>query len=210
MNKFLEMKERGETIPFSDLLKDIPPDDVLAELFPALDGRKRPLVTHREMQVLKLRLDGLTQAGIAGKLQLTPAQTSYSSARIKNALHKNVPPYVKVDSPALGKILGMDTSAPAQCTTRAERVPAPPPPSLDYKNIVSIFDQPIFLLLTWSEIQIIIDALKLYEQELAAASAMPTVSAGTEESPLQVETVTGLLNRAQTAIANREHKKDVR
>ena len=76
-------------------------------------------------------------------------------------------------------------------------------------EIVSIFDQPIFLLLTWSEIQIIIDALKLYEQELAAASAMPAVSAGTEESPLQVETVTGLLNRAQTAIANREHKKDV-
>lgn len=209
MNKFLEMKERGETILFSDLLKDIPPDDVLAELFPVLSDRKRPLVTHREMQVLKLRLDGLTQAGIAEELQLTPAQTSYSSAKIKNALHKNVPPYVKVDIPALGKILCVDTSSPAQCTIRAERVAAPPPPSLDYKNIVNIFDQPVFLLLTWNEIKIVIDALRLYEQELAAASSLPTDAAGTEDSPLQVETVTGLRNRAQAAIANREPKEDV-
>lgn len=116
---------------------------------------------------------------------------------------------MKVDIPALGKILRVDTSSPAQCTTRAERLPAPPPSSLDCKNIVSIFDQPIFLLLTWSEIKIVIDALKLYEQELAAASSLSTVNAGTEDSPLQVETVTGLLNRAQTAIANREPKEDV-
>lgn len=208
MNKFLEMKERGEAVLFSELLNDIPPDDVLAKLFPALGSRKRPLVTHREIQILKLRLDGLTLAGIAERLQLTPAQTAYSSARVKNSLHKNIPPYVKVDIPALGKILCVDTSSPDQYATRAERLPAPPPPSLDYKNIVNLFDQPVFLLLTWSEIQIVIDALKLYERELAAANALPTNNSGIEDSPLQVETVTGLRHRAQAVIAVKEPKED--
>ena len=31
-NKFLEQKERGETILFTELLKEIPDDDILLEL----------------------------------------------------------------------------------------------------------------------------------------------------------------------------------
>lgn len=34
MDRFLEMKERGETILFSELLAEIPSDDVLRVLFP--------------------------------------------------------------------------------------------------------------------------------------------------------------------------------
>ena len=33
-NKFLEQKERGETILFTELLKEIPDDDILLELLP--------------------------------------------------------------------------------------------------------------------------------------------------------------------------------
>lgn len=107
MNRFLEMKERGETILFSEILENIPPDDVLAELFPDLNNFDRSRANHREMQILKLRLDGLTQPQIAEKMNLTQGQVSYSSARIKNALHGGIPPYIEVDIPALKRILRM-------------------------------------------------------------------------------------------------------
>lgn len=83
MNKFLEMKERGETILFSELLKDIPPNWVLCELFSLPDSQHRSMVSHRGMEILKLRLEGLNQSQIAEKLNLTPGQVSYTSATIK-------------------------------------------------------------------------------------------------------------------------------
>ena len=68
MNKFWEMKERGETILFSELLKDIPPDHILIDLFPNKRNPVRLLVSHAELEVLNLRLKGFTQAEIAEQL----------------------------------------------------------------------------------------------------------------------------------------------
>lgn len=105
MNRFLEMKEHGEKIPFSELLKDIPSDDVLAELFPDPMRWGKSLATHKEMLILKLRVEGLTLRQIAEGLNLTPGQVSYLSKNVKNALHNKLPSYVEVDVPALKKIL---------------------------------------------------------------------------------------------------------
>lgn len=105
MNKFLEMKERGEEIPFSILLDDIPPDHILIKLFPNAYNPRRLLVSHSGLEVLNLRLKGFTQAEIAEQLGLTSSQVAYRSKEIKNALHMNVPPYIHVDIPALGRLL---------------------------------------------------------------------------------------------------------
>lgn len=126
MNKFLEMKERGETILFSELLKDIPPNWVLCELFSLPDSQHRSMVSHRGMEILKLRLEGLNQSQIAEKLNLTPGQVSYTSATIKNTLHGSVPPYIEVDIPALRKILRMKIAPPAKYTRLSELLEAMP------------------------------------------------------------------------------------
>lgn len=99
MNRFLEMKERGETILFSELLDDIPADDVLAELLPN--------ASQRELKILKLRSEGLCQAEIAEKLKLTLGQVTYVSARIRKHLYGNIPSYIDVDIPPLRKVLGL-------------------------------------------------------------------------------------------------------
>ena len=99
MNRFLEMKERGETILFSELLDEIPADDVLPGLLPD--------ISQRELKVLKLRLEGLCQPEIAERLNLTLGQVTYTSARVKNRLHRNVPPYIDVDIQSLRKLLGL-------------------------------------------------------------------------------------------------------
>lgn len=99
MNRFLEMKERGETILFSELLDDIPADDVLAELLPN--------ISQRELNVLKLRLEGLCQAEIAEKLNLTLGQVTYVYARIRKHLYRNIPSYIDVDIPPLRKLLDL-------------------------------------------------------------------------------------------------------
>ena len=71
MDRFLAMKERGETILFSELLAEIPSDDVLRVLFPAQKRTWKQLATKRGMEVLKLHLDGFRQPEIAKKLDLT-------------------------------------------------------------------------------------------------------------------------------------------
>lgn len=108
MDKFLEMKERGETILFSELLAEIPSDDVLRVLFPPQKRAWKQLATKRGMEVLKLHLNGFRQPEIAEKLDLTPSQVAYASAMIKNSLYKRIPPYIDVDIPSLRKILGLE------------------------------------------------------------------------------------------------------
>lgn len=107
MNKFLEMKKRGETILFSELLKDIPPDHILIDLFPNKRNPVRLLVSHAELEVLSLRLKGFTQAEIAEQLGITPGQVAYRSREVTNALYTNVPPYICIDIPALRRILNV-------------------------------------------------------------------------------------------------------
>lgn len=113
MNKFLLMKERGETISFSDILKDIPEDSVLRELLPNPNGSGKKFITHRGMKVLKLRLDGFRQPEIAERLNMTPGQVAYVSADIKNCLYRGVPSYIDMDIPALRKILRLELKEPS-------------------------------------------------------------------------------------------------
>ena len=108
MDRFLAMKERGETILFSELLAEIPSDDVLRVLFPPQKRTWKQLATKRGMEVLKLHLNGFRQPEIAKKLDLTSNQVAYASAMIKNSLYKSIPPYIDVDIPSLRKILGLE------------------------------------------------------------------------------------------------------
>ena len=116
MNKFLLMKERGDTILFSDLLAEIPDDDVLRELMPNPYGPDKRFITHRGMKVLKLRLDGLRQTEIAEQLNMTPGQVAYVSAEIKNCLYIAIPSYIDIDIPALRKILRLNLKEPSGYT----------------------------------------------------------------------------------------------
>ena len=108
MDRILAMKERGETMLFSELLAEIPSDDVLRVLFPPQKRTSKQLVTKRGMEVLKLHLNGFRQPEIAERLGLTLSQVTYASAMIKNSLYKRIPPYVDVDNPSLRKILGLE------------------------------------------------------------------------------------------------------
>ncbi len=107
MDQFLEMKERGEIIRFSELLSEIPSDDVLLELFPDPQRPHKLLVNHRQLEVLKLRLNGLRLPEISEQLGFTPSQTAYASAMAAKSLFRRIPPYMDADIPALRKLLGM-------------------------------------------------------------------------------------------------------
>ncbi|NCE65096.1 hypothetical protein D1159_11045 [Pseudoflavonifractor sp. 524-17] len=108
MDRFLAMKEHGETILFSELLAELPSDDVLRVLFPPQKKTWKQLATRRGLEVLKLHLNGLHQPEIADRLGLTPGQAAYAFVEIKNCLYKRIPPYIDVDIPPLRKILGLE------------------------------------------------------------------------------------------------------
>lgn len=120
MNRFLEMKERGETILFSQLLEEIPPEDVLRELLSDPQNPKKQLITRRKLEVLKLRLDGLCQPEIAGRLGLTLGQVAYASVAATNYLHGRIPPYIEVDIPPLRRLLGLKEREPTGYTLLSE------------------------------------------------------------------------------------------
>lgn len=104
----LVRKSKGEKIPFSELLASPPSDDVLAELLPDPQNIGRPLVTQRELAVLKLRLDGFRQPEIAERLGLTTGQVAHASRMIKNCIHNHgVPSYIDVNVPSLRRLLDL-------------------------------------------------------------------------------------------------------
>lgn len=106
MNRLLEKKECGNTILFSELLKDIPSDDVLAELLPAPLMPGKPFITKRGLEVLKLRLEGLRQPEIAERLGLTRGQVARASRMAIDCRY--APPYIDIDVPSLRRLLGLD------------------------------------------------------------------------------------------------------
>ena len=101
MDDFRERIERGETILFSEILKHIPSDEVLAHLFPDPYSQGQPAITHFGLEVLELRLQGLKQVQIAEKLQTTKSRVAYWSQMTMNSLHKDCLDHVEVDIPAL-------------------------------------------------------------------------------------------------------------
>lgn len=107
-NDFLTRKTNGEKILFSELLIDPPSDEVLVELLPCGRG-SRPRLSQSELRILKLRLDGLTNAEVAEKLSLAREQVvrQFKNSR-KKLLTCPIPDYIELDHPAIRRNRDMD------------------------------------------------------------------------------------------------------
>lgn len=82
-----EKVKKGETILFSEVLEQIPSDEVLSELFPdPYQGKSS--ITHFGLEVLKLRLQGFKQVQIAEMLRTTKSRVSYWSQTTINGLYR--------------------------------------------------------------------------------------------------------------------------
>ena len=120
MDDFRERIERGETILFSEILKHIPSDEVLAHLFPDPYSQGQPAITHFGLEVLELRLQGLKQVQIAEKLQTTKSRVAYWSQMTMNSLHKDCLDHVEVDIPALRRLLNLERLPEGRYTKLSE------------------------------------------------------------------------------------------
>lgn len=107
MADLLKRIENGETILFSEILENIPPDEVLLNVFPDPFVRDRPAVTHFGLEILKLRLQGLKLTQVAEALQDIQSRVAYWSQMTVNSLRHFIPSYVAVDMPALRRMLHM-------------------------------------------------------------------------------------------------------
>lgn len=108
MNSFFEMKKHRETILFSELLATPPPDDVLLDLFQCSWGGC-PYITQSGLEILKLRLDGLTAQEVGEKLNLTLGQVNGRFQHIKTRLMMNtLPDYIEIDVPVIRRLRGME------------------------------------------------------------------------------------------------------
>lgn len=107
INQFLKRKEDGQKILFSELLDNIPSDEVLAELFSFPDDSSRYNITHFGLEILKLRLKGYVQSQIIEELQTTKGRVSYWSSLTKHYLSRYMPECFEIDIPGLRKLLCM-------------------------------------------------------------------------------------------------------
>ena len=105
MDQLLEKAAHGEVIHFSDLLRNIPSDDILSKLF---FNPKHPVnngISKFGLEVLNLRLKGFKLSEIADKLQTSISQVAYWSRRTRNCLLTGVSNYIDIDIPALRRLL---------------------------------------------------------------------------------------------------------
>ena len=115
MDDFRERIERGETILFSEILKHIPSDEVLAHLFPDPYSQGQPAITHFGLEVLELRLQGLKQVQIAEKLQTTKSRVAYWSQMTMNSLHKDCLDHVEAIVVPIPETASEVTGCSRQC-----------------------------------------------------------------------------------------------
>ena len=94
-------------ILFSELLANIPSDEVLTELLPDPYRPQRALTTHSGLEVLKLRLEGLDTAQTAERLHMTLSQADHRLRKTVRQLTRYIPENIVIDIPALRKILGI-------------------------------------------------------------------------------------------------------
>ena len=92
-------------ILFSELLANIPSDEVLTELLPDPYRPQRALTTHSGLEVLKLRLEGLDTAQTAERLHMTLSQADHRLRKTVRQLTRYIPENIVIDIPALRKIL---------------------------------------------------------------------------------------------------------
>ena len=105
MDQLLEKASHGEAIHFSELLRDIPSDEILANLFFDPEHPENNGVSQFGLEVLKLRLEGYKLSEIADRLRTPASKVAYWSRKTRNCLLKGVPDYIDVDIPALRRLL---------------------------------------------------------------------------------------------------------
>ena len=114
-----EKVKKGETILFSEVLEQIPSDEVLSELFPdPYQGKSS--ITHFGLEVLKLRLQGFKQVQIAEMLRTTKSRVSYWSQTTINGLYRTRPVNVEIDIPALRRLLNLEWTTEGRYTRLSE------------------------------------------------------------------------------------------
>ena len=110
-NKKVTPAPQGEVtekkILFSELLANIPSDEVLTELLPDPYRPQRALTMHSGLEVLKLRLEGLNTAQTAERLHMTVGQADHRIRKTVRQLTRYIPENIVIDIPALRKILGI-------------------------------------------------------------------------------------------------------
>lgn len=105
MDQLLVKASHGEAIHFSELLRDIPSDEILANLFFDPEHPENNGVSQFGLEVLKLRLEGYKLSEIADRLRTPASKVAYWSRKTRNCLLKGVPDCIDVDIPALRRLL---------------------------------------------------------------------------------------------------------
>ena len=107
-NDFVIRKAKGEKILLSELLATPPSDDVLLELFPLGRGGQ-PFTTKSALEIMKLRLEGLTATEVGEKLGLALGQVNGRFQTLRVKLTGNIlPDYLEIDVPGIRRLRGMD------------------------------------------------------------------------------------------------------
>ena len=113
--------QRQESVLFSEILEHIPPADQLSEFFPAPTDPYKSDIKPFGLEVLKLRLEGLTLKQISDQLGVSYGRVRYWSQKVKNCLiNGHISQRVTVDIPALRRLLRMEVSAPVKYTKLSE------------------------------------------------------------------------------------------
>lgn len=113
--------QRQESVLFSEILEHIPPADQLSEFFPIPADPYKSDIKPFGLEVLKLRLEGLTLKQISDQLGVSYGRVRYWSQKVKNCLiNGHISQRVTVDIPALQRLLRMEVSAPAKYTKLSE------------------------------------------------------------------------------------------
>ncbi len=119
-NVFLRRKANGEKIPFSELLENPPSDDVLIDLFSYSRGGK-PYISQYELEVLKMRLEGLTDQEVGERLNISSATVNTRFWNASNKLTSGfILDYIEIDVPGIRRLCGMPISITSGYTKVSE------------------------------------------------------------------------------------------
>lgn len=113
--------EEKEVILFSEILEHIPSADQLIKLFPSPLDPGKTHINPFGLEVLKLRLEGLTLKQISEQLDAPYHRVRYWSQTVKNCLiNGHIADHVIVDIPALQVLLHMEVSVPTRYSKLSE------------------------------------------------------------------------------------------
>lgn len=107
-NSYLDRKAKGEKILLSELLAAPPSDEILCQLFP-YNRNNRPYISQSGLEILNLRLAGLSAKAVGEKLSLTLNQVTgrFQTIRV-HLMMDNIPDYIEIDTPGIRQLRRMD------------------------------------------------------------------------------------------------------